>query len=314
MARQYRIQGENLFYHITSRGNNKQEIFRDDADREKFLFYINKAKEKYNFYLYAYVLMKNHYHLFIETLFPNLSQLMHYINSSYSTYYNIKYDLNGHVFQGRYKSLVVDNCNYFLKVVRYIHLNPVKAGLVASAVDYLWSSCKGYFSNGGDPFIDNDQIIKYLKLDDQRWLNFLTLGLDLDEDPFEDIYAGYLLGDENFINDKLNGITDKINNREISYRKSLSGKLICNDIINKIAIQYNKDPKDILNGRMESNQVRNIIIYILKNVTPLRNREIGQRFKISYSAVSKAAGIISQSINNDIKFKQEIENLISEFS
>ena len=91
MSRPYRLQAANTCYHITSRGNERQEIYKTDIDYEKFLEFLEKAKEKYNFYFYSYVLMSNHYHLLLETSSSNLSQLMHYVNSSYTTYFNIKY-------------------------------------------------------------------------------------------------------------------------------------------------------------------------------------------------------------------------------
>jgi REP element-mobilizing transposase RayT len=108
MARPYRLQGEGYLYHITSRGDGRKKIYYNDRDYEKFLEYIKKAKEKYKFNLYAYVLMSNHFHLLIETTQANLSQILHYIKSSYTTYYNIKRRQSGHLFQGRYKSIVVD--------------------------------------------------------------------------------------------------------------------------------------------------------------------------------------------------------------
>jgi putative transposase len=136
MARPYRLQAEDCFYHITSRGNDRKKIFLNDTDFEKFLEYILKAKEKYDFYLLAYVLMTNHYHFLIKTTKPNLSSIMHYINGSYTTYFNVKRGRTGHLFQGRYKSLVIDADSYFQELTRYIHLNPVRAKMVKNPEDY----------------------------------------------------------------------------------------------------------------------------------------------------------------------------------
>src|SRR4030042_1271433 len=108
MARPYRLQGEGLFYHITSRGDDRKKIFLSDYDFNKFLGYLKSAQDKYRFYLYAYCLMGSHYHLLIETTQPNLSRIMQYINSSYTIYYNKKRNKCGHLFQGRYKSILVE--------------------------------------------------------------------------------------------------------------------------------------------------------------------------------------------------------------
>ena len=138
MARPYRLQIENGLYHITSRGNERRQIYLDDSDYKKFLEYVGKAKEKYKVYLYAYVLMSNHYHLLIETTQENLSHLMHYLNGSYTSYFNWKHKRHGHLFQGRYKSILVDKETYFMELTRYIHLNPVKAKMVEDPLKYPW--------------------------------------------------------------------------------------------------------------------------------------------------------------------------------
>ena len=114
MARPYRLQGENCLYHITSRGDDRKKIFISDHDFNKFLEYLLIAKDKYKFHLFAYCLMSNHYHLFIETLEPNLSKIMQYINTSYTVYYNTKRKKTGHLFHGRFKSIMVDGDSYFL--------------------------------------------------------------------------------------------------------------------------------------------------------------------------------------------------------
>ncbi len=130
MSRPYRLEAKNTLYHLTSRGDDRKKIYASEYDHKKFMEYVLKAKERFKFRLYAYVLMTNHYHLLIETLQANLSKIMHYINSSYTTYYNVKRKKAGHLFQGRYKSLIVDKDSYFLELTKYIHLNPVKAGIV----------------------------------------------------------------------------------------------------------------------------------------------------------------------------------------
>ena len=144
MARPYRLQDANCFYHITSRGDDRKKIFISKNDYEKFLEYLLIAKSKYKFNLFAYCLMSNHYHLFIETLEPNLSKIMQYLNGSYTAYYNTKRQKTGHVFHGRFKSIMVDTDTYFLELTRYIHLNPVRGKIVESPIDYPYSSYKGY--------------------------------------------------------------------------------------------------------------------------------------------------------------------------
>lgn len=137
MARPLRIEFEGAVYHITARGNERKKIYLSKSDYEKFLKYLGDTKKKYNIVIHCYVLMSNHYHLIIETPEANLSRAMHYINGSYTTYFNIKRKRSGHLFQGRFKSILVDKDNYLLELSRYIHLNPVRAGIVEKPEDYL---------------------------------------------------------------------------------------------------------------------------------------------------------------------------------
>jgi len=140
MARPLRIEYEGAFYHVTARGNERKKIFLSKRDHEKFLQYLDEARDKYRFILHAYVMMGNHYHLIIETPEGNLSRIMHYINSSYTTYTNVKRKRNGHLFQGRYKAIIVDKDSYLLELSRYLHLNPVRAKMVQHPGEYLHSS------------------------------------------------------------------------------------------------------------------------------------------------------------------------------
>ncbi len=204
MARPYRLQGENCFYHITSRGDDRKKVYINEYDFKKFLEYLLRAKERFNFCLYAYVLMPNHYHLLIETRKPNLSRIMQYLNTAYTTYYNIKRKRCGHLFQGRYKSILVDKQGYFLELSRYIHLNPVRAKLVKSPEEYKWSSYKGYISKKGDGYIDKDQIKNTLDMNEARYRQFVLNGMETEQvNPLKGIYAGFMLGPTSFIKEKL---------------------------------------------------------------------------------------------------------------
>ena len=151
MARPLRIEYEDAFYHITTRGNEQKNIFRDTSDREKFLGYLESATERYCAVIHSYCLMDNHYHLFIQTPAGNLSQIMQHINGAYTTYYNIKRKRSGHLFQGRYNALLVDADTYARELSRYIHLNPVRAGVVEKPGHYKWSSYLSYLHASNKP-------------------------------------------------------------------------------------------------------------------------------------------------------------------
>jgi REP element-mobilizing transposase RayT len=151
MARALRIEFPGAFYHITSRGNEKKDIFRSRKDRERFLFYIESVAERYDAVVHTYCLMTNHYHLLLETPRGNLSEIMQYVNGAYTTYFNVKRKRSGHLFQGRFKSIVVDADEYAMELSRYIHLNPVRAGIVGKPEDHEWSSYRAYIGNSVAP-------------------------------------------------------------------------------------------------------------------------------------------------------------------
>ena len=147
MARQLRIEYAGAYYHVTARGNERRKIFFTQRDFEKFKEYLMGGQKKYGYILHSYVLMTNHYHLIIETPEGNLSRVMHNLNSSYTAYINTKRKRSGHLFQGRYKAIVVDKDNYLLELSRYLHLNPVRAKMVEKPEEYPHSSYRTFISD-----------------------------------------------------------------------------------------------------------------------------------------------------------------------
>ena len=143
MPRTARTLADNQIYHIINRGNRREAVFHDNYDYEKFLKLLIESKEKYAIKIYAYCLMPNHFHLVIYTKYANfLSQAMHWISSSYVRYYNKRYNLSGHLWQGRYKSFIVQKENYYLSLLRYIEANALRARLVNDAQEWLYGSLK----------------------------------------------------------------------------------------------------------------------------------------------------------------------------
>ncbi|WP_102264462.1 REP-associated tyrosine transposase [Mesobacillus jeotgali] len=145
MPREARRKSKSGVYHVMLRGANRQEIFHDDEDRMKFLDILKKYKRIAKFTMYAWCLMGNHVHLLLREGDEELATTMKRIGVSYATFYNWKYATTGHLFQDRFKSENVETEEYFLTVVRYIHQNPVKAGICPRVEDWQWSSCAGYY-------------------------------------------------------------------------------------------------------------------------------------------------------------------------
>jgi putative transposase len=144
MARQLRIEYSGAFYHVASRGNCRCAIFLSDDDRRYFLKCVRAACERFSCVIHVYCLMENHYHLFLETPRGKLSRIMHLINTSYSIYFNKKHGHCGHPFQGRYKAILVQAEEYARELAPYIHLNPVRVGIVDLPENYAWSNYRDY--------------------------------------------------------------------------------------------------------------------------------------------------------------------------
>ena len=140
MARPLRIEFPGAVYHVTSRGNEKRAIFKNDGDRKAFLAFLAETSKRFGWSITAWVLMTNHFHLVLQTPEPNLSRGMHWLNGSYAGWFNHAHKRWGHLFGGRFKAFLVEKETYFTEVLRYVVLNPVRAGLSKTPEQYRWSS------------------------------------------------------------------------------------------------------------------------------------------------------------------------------
>lgn len=203
MARPLRIEYPGALYHVVSRGNGHQPIFTDKIDYQGFLSWIKEALELHNLNVFAFCLMGNHYHLLVETPDANLAQAMRDINGNYTQWFNARHKTVGHLFQGRYKSFVIEKEIYLLEVARYIVLNPVRAGLVKHPRQYRWSSYRPTAeTNQTWSWLNTNWLIDIFDNDKQtaqkEYRKFIMNGFDA-ENPHNHAANGYLLGSPQFI-------------------------------------------------------------------------------------------------------------------
>lgn len=205
MTRPLRVEFPGAFYHVTSRGNERKAVFQSTRDREKFLSYLESAHGRYGAVIHVYCLMENHYHLLLETPRGNLSQIFHHINGAYTTYFNIKRRRSGHLFQGRFKGILVERDAYCEELSRYIHLNPVRAGLVKSPSEYGWSSYRYYIGSKKEPnWLTTELLLGYFGGRGQsgyrRYREFVEKGVTMEfESPLSGVIASTFLGSAKFI-------------------------------------------------------------------------------------------------------------------
>lgn len=204
MARPLRIEFSGAIYHVTSRGNARGKIFRDDTDREVFLARLAWVNARCKWICHAYCLMDNHFHLLIETPTSNLSRGMRQLNGIYTQQFNRRHRKVGHLLQGRFKAILVERDSYLLELTRYVVLNPVRAKKVRAPEDYAWSSFRSTL--GLDPVpagLSTDwllgQFAKTKAVARRRYSAFVHAGVGLPS-PWKDLKGQVLLGSEAFVN------------------------------------------------------------------------------------------------------------------
>jgi REP element-mobilizing transposase RayT len=204
MARKPRIEFEGALYHVITRGNQRQEIFKATEDFERYLKILEDYKLRHDFLIYAYALMENHVHLLIETKEVPLSKILQGINQRYTMYFNRRYATVGHLFQGRYKAMLCEKDSYLLSLVKYIHMNPVRVGRAKSPGAYPWSSHRSYIGQTmGRRIVDSEPVLKIFGEDRRKATRAYREYIE--EKGMlrrEDVYATVdqrIVGDERFV-------------------------------------------------------------------------------------------------------------------
>ncbi len=203
MTRPLRLEFPGALYHITSRGDRQKAIYFDDQDREAWLSILALVCRRFNFVVHAYCQMTNHYHVLLETVEGNLAQGMRQLNSIYSQDFNRRHHLVGHVFQGRYKAILVQKECYLLELARYIVLNPVRAGIVNRAEDWPWSSHTALIAAGAVPaWLETDWLLSQFgstRIDAVKaYRQFVASGIDR-RSPLKETQHQLVLGDDAFV-------------------------------------------------------------------------------------------------------------------
>jgi len=313
MSRPLRISFDNAVYHITARGNRRDKIFYSDRDKKVFLQKMDQTFIKYTICCYAYCLMDNHYHLFIKTSHSNLSQGMHYLNASYANYFAAKYKTTGPLFQGRYKSLLIDADNYALTLSCYIHLNPLRAGITKSIDEYPWSSLPDYLGQRKKELTQLNiqfiltQLDKHLTRSHTLYKRYILENLTLPF-PQKEIYRNIALGKKGYIKiieSKMKAIGE---NREIQttkYHDAYSPQ----EIILKVSQFFNLTKASVLK-KQRGNIYRQIALYLVKNYSSLPLKEIGKIFDMDYTAVSQGVRRFENNIKKDDKIRKKLESVL----
>jgi REP element-mobilizing transposase RayT len=310
VARPLRIVYRGAFYHVAARGNERRKIFLSGADYAKFLAYLGDALCKYGVVLHAYALMGNHYHLVVETPEANLSAFVHALNSAYTTYFNVKRKRWGHLFQGRYKSIVIEKDAYLVELSRYVHLNPVRAGVVQKPEDYGLSSYRSYLLPKEETIVSREliwgMISRSRKEAPQRYKDFVESALsEPPPNPFENVYGGSILGTAPFVKDVLKQAADAIPRNETAQKRVLSSTLRVDDVIHFLS-RYFGMPEDAV---LHTSPYRAYALYLARKHTPTSSADIGRYFAVTCSAVSKMGTRLKRRMESDPKLSGEMRRI-----
>jgi REP element-mobilizing transposase RayT len=312
MARPLRIQYPDAWYHVMNRGRSRTQIFSSREDYTAFVELLKDASSLWKVRIAGYCLMSNHYHLLIQTPQANLSRCMRHINGLYTQYFNRTYKSDGQLFRGRYKSIVIDGDSYLLELVRYIHRNPLNAGLVKRLEDYSWSSHRAYISKGNEGnWMHKDFVLSMLEENKskrrQAYLDFMK------QEESETIRTLYgkkklplLLGAKDFIDDIKQKYYDKTIIKEMPQVKELF--LDKSWIEKNVCHVYQIEGSELMKSRRGNhNEARNVAIYLLRKHTGASLRDISFSFGMnSYSSVSSVIMRIKQEMEGDKELRQRM--------
>jgi len=308
VARPLRIQYPNAFYHVTSRGNERKAIFKTDKDRERFLSYLQSAHERYGAIVHVYCLMGNHYHLLLDTPRSNLSQILHHVNGAYTTYFNVKRQRSGHLFQGRYRAILVEKDVYCQELSRYIHLNPLRAGIVKDLREYPWSSYPYYIGLKKKPsWLEADHILGYFGRQASRaqrkYRDFVQEAIGVEQkDPLRAVFASTFLGSQEFIKQLTQGSKDgkDADTRNIPVLKALVERPTLDEIKNKV--------EEVIEP--EGPFIKKFCIHISHEYGGFSLKEIGGFYNMEDSAVSQASRRFKQRITEEASFHKSLKQIV----
>ncbi len=310
MARALRIEYPGANYHITSRGNERKSIYRNKGDRRSFLLYLKSAYLRYGAVIHAYCLMDNHYHILLETPRGNLSQIMRHINGAYTTRFNVKHKRKGHLFQGRYKAILVDADAYLTELSRYIHLNPVRAGMVDMPEKYSWSSYRYYIGKKKKPdWLFVDSILGYFEhitvSPEENYTSFvLAMIFDKEYSPLDKAVASTMLGCDSFI--------ERIIDEYLGNKKSHQDVPALREL--KRVERLDIISKEVKTEMGENGTSKKAAIYISHQHSGKSLKEIGAYFGISASGVSLASSRFMKTVRWNIRLRKNIEAVIKKLN
>ena len=304
MARPLRIEFEDAMYHLYGRGNARQSIFHDERDCARFVELLGQSALRFDAAILCFVLMGNHFHLVAQTHRPNLRKWMHWLLVSYTVYFNRRHHSSGHLFQGRYKSFLVQEGDHLLGLSRYVHLNPVRGVSLGRGTPskrrkrlraFKWSSYRGYAGLSAQfPFVKEEMALGELRgprrAERLRYRRFVEEGLVREiESPFEALRWQAVLGDESFVQklrDRIKGLHKQ--RREITALRKAAPSIDADKILERVAERYKVHRARLVARDEWGLPAKNVAMWMIWETGSKSLREIGELFGgLDYAAVAQ---------------------------
>lgn len=309
MARAARIEYPGALYHVIARGNQKQRIFIDDKDRRRYLDLLVALKKAYRFRLYAYVLMRNHVHLLMETGHISISRIMQRLTGGYTQYFNRSHGLTGHLFQGRYKAILCEKDSYLLELTRYLHLNPVRVKAVRDPANYPWSSYRTYLGRGAKPeWVDAGEVLSYFGSSRgearSHYRKFVLDGIgEGHRAAYYEAVEGRILGDGEFVE----AVKAKAGEKYIAKLK-----VTPEGFFERVCKALGKKPEELVGASKERERVRlrHLLCYVGRTYTDLQVKALASLLKVDPTCVSRCVAVVEQQVGKDRDLRSAISRLV----
>lgn len=315
MSRPLRIEYPGCWYHVMNRGRRYEDIFLSEEDCLSFIKVVQDAAEQFGLRISAYCLMPNHYHMLVQTPHGNLSRCMRHINGVYTQRFNRTHDYDGQLFRGRYKAVLVEDDQYLLHVMRYIHQNPLKGELVENLKDYPWSSHHGYVSSSKKwDWLYKKKILEMLEQKKTKQLGAYKEFVNQNSPAeIEHFYSGKklspLLGSDSFI-ERIKGKFKNISFKaELTEKKDIA--ISADLILDVIACKYKIDKSILIKPRRGKDTFpRDLAMYLIKQYRMDSLTQISSYFEgIHYSTVSNGIARAKRMIKSTAKYHAELDDV-----
>jgi REP-associated tyrosine transposase len=322
MARPLRIQFSHAYYHVTCRGNDRRSIYRDDRDRELFLERLRTSLDIYQVVVHAYVLMGNHFHMIVQTPRANLSEFMRHFNITYTVDYNRRHHRIGHLYQGRYKAILVDKDSYLAELSRYVHLNPVrvkphKGKSVAERwrvlERYGWSSLGGYLDRSRrQGWVRYEEVLAESGGTARRYRQFIDDGLRNGyETPWEKVTGQVALAGEEFIAQLGKKVSPRASMREQPSVRAFQ-RVEPEKVLRIVSWHLKVKREELVRRRTTYGVERAVAMDLLYRYSAINQREIGRRLGgIDYSAVSRERTRLRERLKLDRRLERSLRKIES---